>query len=81
METRGANPLLAYLHACQSTWTCCVKATVASSSEIWPKAVELRLVNAMRLFTLRIPVAPQGDQITAAVGTVSDGQRERWLSI
>ena len=51
-----------------------MKATVASSSEIWPKAVELRLVNAMRLFTLRMPVAPQGDQMTAAVGTMNRGQ-------
>lgn len=48
-----------------------MNATVASSSEIWPDALALLDVSAMRLLTLRMPEAPQGDQMTDAVGTWS----------
>lgn len=60
-----------YLQACQLTCTCWVNATVASSSEIWPEALALLDVSAMRLFTFKMPLAPHGDQMTDAVGTWS----------
>jgi hypothetical protein len=43
--------------------TCWVKATVASSSVMRPKADELELVRAMRLLMLRMPLAPQGEKM------------------
>lgn len=59
------------VQALQPTWTCWVKATVASSLESSPVAVALELVREIRLLMLRIPVVPQGDQTMAVVSTVS----------
>jgi hypothetical protein len=48
-----------------------VKATVASSSVSWPAAVVELALRLTRLLMFRMPLSPQGDQMTAVEGTSS----------
>lgn len=55
------------VHFFQATCNCWVNATVASSLESSPEALESLLVRAMRLLMFKIPVVPHGDQTVAVV--------------
>lgn len=59
------------VHFFQATWSCWVKATVASSLESSPDAFASLEVSEMRLLMLRMPLLPQGDQMVAVVSTLS----------
>jgi hypothetical protein len=59
------------VQALQLTCSCCVNATVASSFDNSPAAVEEVAVKERRLLMFRMPLVPHGDQIVAVVSTES----------
>jgi hypothetical protein len=59
------------VHFFHATWSCWVKATVASSLDSSPVPLAVLLASAMRLLMLRMPLLPQGDQMVAVVSTLS----------